>query len=176
MVTGRGHAEGLRRGRCSDGRLGVRSRPDRQAVCLLVQSGAQCIMTSPTTQNVRLTISVTPEVHEVFKRFSAAAGMSLSKAMGEWLGDTVEAAEFTASKMEQARAAPKIVMREMHAYALGIVDETTNLMDDIKEKGRQARARTVSAARPATGKVGPPSGNTGGKGTATRQATGGKGS
>lgn len=133
----------------------------------MVQSGAQCTMTSNTTQNVRLTITVTPEVHEVFKRFSAAAGMSLSKAMGEWLGDTVEAAEFTASKMEQARAAPKLVMREMHSYALGIVDETSALMEEMKSKGQADRAAAAARPRrPTGGSVPrPPSSNTGGKGT-----------
>lgn len=93
--------------------------------------------------------------------------MSLSKAMGEWLGDTVEAAEFMATKMEQARAAPKVVMAEMHAYALGLADETGAMIDRMREKGRQERA---GAARPHTlGHAGtsPPSGNTGGKGTKT---------
>jgi hypothetical protein len=114
-------------------------------------------MTSTPTPNVRLTISVTPEVHATFQRLAKAGGMSISKAMGEWLGDTIEAAEFTAQKMEQARAAPKIVMREMHAYALGLADETGQLMDQLREKGRAERS---GAARPTL----PPSSNTGGKG------------
>lgn len=135
-------------------------------------------MTLPTTPNVRLTISVTPEVHEVFKRFAAAAGMSLSKAMGEWLGDTVEAAEFVASKMEDARAAPKVVMREMHAYALGIVDETQGMMDRMKAKGQADRASGQPKAHqapvpPVRGHI-PPSSNTGGKGPKTKQVHGGK--
>jgi hypothetical protein len=133
-------------------------------------------MTSPTPQNIRLTISVTPEVHEVFKRFSAAAGMSLSKAMGEWLADTVEAAEFTATKMEQARAAPKIVMREMHAYALGLAEETGALMEEVRKKGRSPGTRTVSGARPAAREVvpTPPPSNTGGKGRNVRRVRGGE--
>ena len=123
-------------------------------------------MTSTPTPNVRLTITVTPEVHQVFVRFSKAAGMSLGKAMGEWLGDTVEAAEFTATKMEQARSAPKLVMREMHAYALGLADETGALMQELTEKGRvsresvRAKPRTSAQSAPI-----PPPSNTGGKGT-----------
>jgi predicted translin family RNA/ssDNA-binding protein len=113
-------------------------------------------MTSPpSSQNIRLTITVTPEVHEAFQRFAKAAGMSLGRAMGEWLGDTVEAAEFTATKMEQARAAPKVVMREMHAYALGLADETGQLMNTLREKGRAERSGAARASIP-------PSGNTGG--------------
>lgn len=106
--------------------------------------------------------------------------MSTGKAMGEWLADTVEAAEFMASKMEQARAAPKVVMREMHAYALGLADETGDLMRKMAAKGVADRA-SAKAATPGDGlprtsggafaefseslpkRVGPPSCNTGGK-------------
>jgi hypothetical protein len=125
-----------------------------------VQSGSQCTMTSTPTPNVRLTISVTPEVHATFQRLSKAGSMSISKAMGEWLGDTIEAAEFMAEKMEQARAAPKVVMREMHAYALGLADETGALMETLRKKGAADRkAVGVVRLHPT-----PPSSNTGGKG------------
>jgi hypothetical protein len=119
-------------------------------------------MTSPPS-TVRVTVAVTPEVHDTFKRLAKAGGMSLSKAMGEWLGDTIEAAEFTASKMEEARAAPKLVMREMHAYAQGLVDETGALMKSMREKGREARA-AKAAGSPVAPSSDPPSSNTGGKG------------
>jgi hypothetical protein len=136
-------------------------------------------MTSTTTQKpIRLTITVEPHVHQVFQRFAKASGMSLGKLMGEWLGDTVEAAEFTAIKVEQARSAPAAAMREMHAYALGMVDETSQLMSQIRAKGVSDRAQSMLDL---AGKVGPgvgdakrprrpdsiipPSSNTGGKGT-----------
>ena len=90
--------------------------------------------------------------------------MSISKAMGDWLADTVEAAQFMAEKMEQARAAPKVVMAEMHAYALGLADETGELINRIREKGRAGRSGSeAGAAGPALPR--PPSSNTGGKGT-----------
>jgi hypothetical protein len=85
--------------------------------------------------------------------------------MGEWLGDTLEAAEFMASTMEKARAAPKMVARELHAYALGMADETAELMAKIKG-GRLVAGPDAAAAVPATGRpavVSPPSSNTGGK-------------
>lgn len=105
-------------------------------------------MTSTTTENIRLTISVSPEVHATFQRLSKAGNMSLSKAMGEWLADTVEAADFMASKMEQARAAPKIAMREMHAYALGLVDETSDLISRMKKGPPQADGDAVAPRPP----------------------------
>lgn len=123
-------------------------------------------MTSTPTQNVRLTITVTPEVHATFQRLAKGSGKSISKAMGEWLGDTIEAAEFMATKIEQARAAPKIVMQEMHAYALGLADETGALMESMRKKGSEARV-IASAARTPEPASHPPSSNTGGKGTKT---------
>lgn len=138
-------------------------------------------MTSTPSQNVRLTISVTPEVHATFQRLAKGSGMSISRAMGDWLGDTIEAAEFMATKIEQARAAPKIVMQEMHAYALGLADETGAMMDKLREKGRADRAGLARDARSGGPALLPPASNTGGKGTgkamgkplvqATRQAS-----
>lgn len=92
-----------------------------------------------TGDRVRLTISVTPEVHEAFTRLSKASGVSLSRAMGEWLADTLDAVTYTAQKVEEARAAPKLVMRQMHAYALGLADETGSLLDSLRAKGAGAR-------------------------------------
>jgi len=95
---------------------------------------------TPTVeQRIRLTISVTPEVHAAFTRLANAGSMSISRAMGDWLGDTVEAAEFMAAKMEEARAAPKRVMREMHAYALGLADETGALIEQARTKAAADR-------------------------------------
>lgn len=121
-------------------------------------------MTSTPTPNVRLTISVTPEVHATFQRLAKGSGMSISKAMGEWLGDTLEAADFMATKIEQARAAPRIVMQEMHAYALGLADETGAVVERMRHKDREGRVREpLGRARGPRDPV-PPSGNTGGKG------------
>jgi len=106
-------------------------------------------MNTPTPpERVRLTISVTPEVHATFTRLANAGSMSISRAMGDWLGDTVEAAEFMAAKMEEARSAPKRVMREMHGYALGLVDETGQLLDQIREKAAAERKAERAPAPP----------------------------
>lgn len=130
-------------------------------------------MTSTTTENIRLTISVSPEVHATFQRLSKAGNMSLSKAMGEWLADTVEAADFMASKMEQARAAPKIVMREMHAYALGLVDETSDLISRMKKGPAEAGGDAV-APRPSRAAPSPRPVIRGGKSKVKNHANGGK--
>ena len=136
------------------------------SACNVVQTGAQCIMTStPTPSNVRLTISVSPEVHATFQRMAKAGNMSISRAMGEWLGDTIDAAEFMAQKMEQARAAPRLVMAEMHSYALGLADETGDFIQKMKDMGKEDRRRIAGrTVDPQAGAepVAPRSSNTGG--------------
>lgn len=130
---------------------------------------------SPPTKHPRISVPVDAETLAVFQRLAKAGNMSTGGAIAEWLQETVEAAEFMASKMEQARAAPKVVMREMHAYALAMADETGALMRELADKGAaERRARSggsgaASEARPAAGGAGPagasipPSCNTGGK-------------
>lgn len=115
----------------------------------------------PTSENVRLTISVTPEVHAAFQRLAAAQSMSLSRCMGDWLGDTLEGVEYMANLVEKARATPKMVVRELHGYALGLADETGALMRSLAAKGR-AGSGSGGAAHGA-GTALPPSSNTGGK-------------
>jgi hypothetical protein len=125
-------------------------------LALSVQSGAECIMayTPSSPDNIRLTITVTPEVHATFSRFAKASGMSLGRAMGEWLSDTLEGAELLASQLERARASPKAVIREMHAFALGLSDETGDLMQKVSEEGR--RARVAAQAVPGSADPRPP--------------------
>lgn len=128
------------------------------------------------SDRIRLTISVTPEVHAVFTRMAEAGSMSVSRAMGDWLADTLDAAEYTAGLMEKARAAPKTVARELHAYALGLADETSALITKLVEGGAAPaqgarRAADRATAQPLT----PPVSNTGGKVPAKRaKRAGGK--
>lgn len=108
----------------------------------------------PTPERIRLTISVTPEVHEIFSRMAEASGLSLGRCMGEWLADTAEGAQFVAQKMEEARKAPQVVMREMHAAAKGMLGQIEQL-----RMGSSGAAQAKRAAPP----LSPPSSNTGGK-------------
>jgi hypothetical protein len=119
---------------------------------------------SPPPKLPRVSVPLDAETLAVFQRLGKAANQGTGSAIAEWLRDTIEAAEFMASKMEQARAAPKVVVREMHAYALAMADETGQLMRDLAEKGKEDRAAASkrSAARPVPSPI-PPSCNTGGK-------------
>lgn len=119
---------------------------------------------SPPSKPPRVSVPLSAEALVVFQRLAKAGNMSTGRAIAEWLNDTVEAAEYMATTMERARAAPKIVMREMHAYALGLADETGDLMRQIAEKGKADRAADASAVASTLGGVPiPPPCNTGGK-------------
>jgi hypothetical protein len=113
---------------------------------------------------IRLTISVTPEVHAIFSSMSEASGMSLGKCMGDWLADTAEGAQFVAMKMQEARKAPKTVMREFQAMARGLVDEVDSTLDEIRRKSLVGDGQAKAQPRLAgSGQALPPSSNTGGK-------------
>jgi hypothetical protein len=114
------------------------------------------------TERIRLTISVTPEVHEVFSRMAELSGGSLGKTMGDWLGDTIEGAQFVALKMQEARKAPMTVMREFQAYARGASHEIDGLVDQVRAGLAADRAMQARPARQ-VGRQAPPSSNTGGK-------------
>lgn len=121
------------------------------------------IKAEPPAAEIRLTIPVSVEVHEAFTRIAQVTKQPVGRAMGEWLADTVDAANFMAQTLEKARAAPKLVAQELHAYALGIGDETSELLRKLREEGRAADglrdARSAPGGRPTAGPT-PPS-NTG---------------
>lgn len=88
---------------------------------------------------VRVTVPVRQDVLETFQRLAKAGGMSTGRAMGEWLADTSAAVLYMAEKMEQARSAPRLVAREIHSYALGLADETGELLRKVREQSQPAR-------------------------------------
>lgn len=138
------------------------SRHDKQEI--VVYDGAMNTrLTPPPPKEVRLTIPVSERVHQTFTRIAKAGNMPVGRSMAEWLEDTVDAAEFMAQKMEEARSAPALVARELHSYALGLSDMTQTLISQAQkvEKGGLPKA----AALPPFGiqKRSTPSSNTGGE-------------
>ncbi len=111
------------------------------------------------TDRIRTTISIDAEVYDVFKRMADAAGMSVSRTMGDWLADTAEGAQFVALKMAEARSAPMTVMRELHAFSSG----TGEMI-----QAEMQRMRKAALASPA------PSSNTGRNSPKKRVSGGGK--
>jgi len=139
----------------------------------VVQNGAMRTAISPPPKRIRLTISVTPEVHETFTRLSKASGTSISYQMGEWLTDTLDAAEHMTGLVEKARAAPGLLARELHAYAMGLSDEMGAVVETVGRTGAVEALAKVGAPKRVAGAARggaangdhPPSSNTGGKTT-----------
>jgi hypothetical protein len=113
------------------------------------------------TERIRTTISVDKEVHQIFVAMADAGGMSVSRCMGEWLADTAEGAQFVAQKMKEAKAAPKTVMRELQAAAMGMHGMVGEVLDDMRsgktpppDRAGARRAAVISRSKA-------PSSNTG---------------
>lgn len=133
-------------------------------------------------ETIRVTVPVRPEVLEAFKRMAEVGNMSTGKAMGEWLFDTMDGVIAMVELMEKARRAPKEAVMELHSYALGLTDMTSEMIEHVRslkaaQKGMReagAGAKRESAPAPASRSPGaapaaskkrvtPPLGNTGGK-------------
>lgn len=96
---------------------------------------------------VRVTVPVAPDVLEAFKRLAAAQGVSVGRAMGEWLADTVDGVGYMTDLLEKARKAPHLAVRELHAYAMGLTDTTTDLLEGIrKTTGKTLQQKAGGAA------------------------------
>jgi predicted transcriptional regulator len=111
---------------------------------------------------IRTTISLDPEVHEIFKRMAEASGMSVSRCMGEWLADTAEGAQFVSLKMQEARQAPMSVMREFQALAEGFSTDVNETMQTMRKvKVGAVVSRSDPTRRTAATRKTAPSSNTG---------------
>lgn len=113
------------------------------------------------TDRIRTTISIDPEVFEVFKGMAEAGNMSVSRCMGEWLADTVDGAQFVANKMREARAAPLTVMREFQAMAAGFQEEVASTLQTLRTDKKAEARRSPAEHSGRSGAALPPASNTG---------------
>lgn len=128
------------------------------------------------TNRIRTTISVDREVHEIFKSFAEATGVSVSRCMGDWLSETAEGAQFVAQKVQEAKTAPMRVLREFQGL-------TKHLNADVEKTIAEVQARPRQPAQGAAGGGGAaplpedaPSSNTGLKSHGKQNRGGLKGS
>lgn len=91
-------------------------------------------------KRIRLTIAVTPEVHAEYTRLAELAGVSVSRAMGDWLADTIEGAQLVALKMRQAKESPQKVLRELEDAAVRSRDTIDRVLAEGRSQGAAANA------------------------------------
>jgi hypothetical protein len=131
---------------------------------------AQCDspLSPPTmTQRIRTTISLSPDVHEIFKRMSDVSGLSVSRCMGDWLAETADGAQHVSLQLQRAKEASLDGIRQLHSSLKkgAILDENATLAA-VQSAARGAVAGGRLAARPPysnTGVKSPSAGKTGGR-------------
>jgi histidinol dehydrogenase len=67
------------------------------------------------TQRIRTTISISPDVLELFQRISDISGVSVSRCMGNWLADTKDGAEHIFNQMQNMKHASTGAIRDFHS-------------------------------------------------------------
>jgi hypothetical protein len=126
---------------------------------------------------VRVTVPVPPHVLEAFRELAAVQGVSVGKAMGEWLTDTLDGVNAMVQLLAKAKRAPHLAVRELSGYAMGLSELTSELLDELRRDALARKAAGGSGGGPAKrGSAGaaaalpvqakrptPPVGNTGGK-------------
>ena len=102
---------------------------------------AQCInlhhMGVVMSEVIRTTVPVPVAVHQAFKRLADAQGISLGRAMSNWLTDTADTAEMVAAQMVKAKAEPVRVLRELQLMAEGSVDTAGSLIERMRAMEKQ---------------------------------------
>ena len=97
---------------------------------------AQCItlhhLGVVMSEVIRTTVPVPVAVHQAFKRLADAQGISLGRAMSNWLTDTADTAEMVAAQMVKAKAEPVRVLRELQLMAEGSVDTAGSLIERMR--------------------------------------------
>jgi hypothetical protein len=114
---------------------------------------------------IRLTITVTQEVHDAFSRMAEVGGVSLGRAMGDWLESTLDGAQFVTREVTNAKELPKLMQREL-LIRLGVNLNTAVAADSRRSYDEAFEATTgASGARSARDAPGvaasAPSSNTG---------------
>lgn len=105
---------------------------------------------TPRPKPSRVSVPLSHEALVAFEKLAKVQNLSTGKAIAEWLEETIDAVLYLSNLLEDARAAPRLVAQKMHAFALGLADESGALVEQIKAESRAARpvgTRSGSAGR-----------------------------
>ena len=138
-----------------------------------------------TTKLKRLSIPVTPEVQAAFARLADVTGISVSKAMGDWLADTVEGVDAMSNLIGKAKGDTLKASRNLSAYAESLTLSGAEVLEGLLKvaEHHQQAAQFAMLARETASKamrkaghaagVTPPVSNTGGKVEKKKNSKGG---
>jgi hypothetical protein len=105
---------------------GVRSDARR---CRLVPYSGTMKQPQKHRTRVRLSIDLEPQVYERLRVCADKSRMGLGRFIGDWMGDSIDAAESVAATVERAHAAPATAARHLHSVALGLSTATWDLLE-----------------------------------------------
>jgi hypothetical protein len=96
---------------------------------------------SPPTKKKpsRVSVPLSREALDAFDALAKVQNLSTGKAIAEWLEETIDAVLYLSKLLEEARAAPRLVAQKMHAFALGLADESGALVEQIKQESKSKR-------------------------------------
>ena len=92
------------------------------------------------TRRVRTTISLKPEVLEVYRQMAEASGSSLSRVIGDWLDGTLDGAMLINQKVVEAKGMPNKFLSGMQS----LFDETYTEVSRSFEDGVFGRSSPSS--------------------------------
>jgi hypothetical protein len=102
------------------------------------------MLTPPKT--TRVSVPVTPEVLEKFQRFSELSGLSMGKAMGEWLKDTLPGLEAMTDILEAHKRTPSQAMQSLSMMATALQVQTGDVMAKMRKGPEPAPAAVAKRA------------------------------
>lgn len=92
----------------------------------------------PALGRTRVMVPMDAETLDVFRRMAEAASLPVGRCIADWCRDTSEGAQFVMQKMVEARQQPKLVMRELEAMGVGILEEVRNMSRNVPTNGAGA--------------------------------------
>lgn len=103
----------------------------------------------PKPKQVRVTIALDSSVYSTYKEMADITGLSFSRTVSEWLGDTEQAAKHLSLVMQDAKLAPARVLNELMAVTSGVRAEILDLKQVIRAgaDGPRPRHRTDAGHR-----------------------------
>ena len=113
-------------------------------------------------ERIRLTITVTPQVHDTFQQMAEISGRSLGRCMGDWLEDTAEGAQLTVHQMQELRLAPARAQAAFlheaasHKSFMSMVHDQEELLSRAPRSGAPTAAPPLRAPSSNTGLKSPP--------------------
>lgn len=87
--------------------------------------------TPPTPKHIRVTVPVSPEVLELFQRFSRLSGQSVGRSMASWLQETKDGIVPMMEILQHHKQAPMKAIRSLQDYAGTLNNLTGDLFDRV---------------------------------------------